>query len=57
MVALSPKKVIMLVDLGSSSSFVIQPLVALGPMLVPLSQTVQVKVANGQLMSCTHTSM
>ena len=41
------KKVLMLVDSGSSSSFISQPLAALGPPLIPLPEVVQVKVASG----------
>jgi hypothetical protein len=48
------KKVLMLVDSGSSSSFISQPLAALGPPLIPLPEAVQVKVASGQLLACTH---
>jgi hypothetical protein len=48
------KKIIMLVDYGSSSSFISQPLAKLGPNIIPLSQPVQVQVANGQIISCTH---
>lgn len=48
------KTVVLLVDLGSSSSFISQPLVAFCPGLVALSQSITVKVANGQIICCTH---
>lgn len=54
MATLFSKKVIMLVDSGSSSSFISQPLAALGPSLELLPHPVQVKVANGQAIWCTH---
>jgi hypothetical protein len=54
MAHLFAKKIIMLVDSGSSSSFISQPLAKLGPNIIPLSHPVQVQVANGQIISCTH---
>jgi hypothetical protein len=54
MAHLFTKKIIMLVDSGSSSSFIGQPLAKLGTNIIPLSQPVQVQVANGQIISCTH---
>jgi hypothetical protein len=48
------KKVIMLVDSGSSSSFISDRLANSHPNLIPLPTPVQVRVANGQVISCTH---
>jgi hypothetical protein len=48
------KSVIMLVDSSSSSSFVSQTIAAYGPEWVLLEQPLQVRVANGQLIQCTH---
>jgi hypothetical protein len=47
------KKVIMLVDSGSSSSFISDRLAKAHPALITLPAPVQVRVANGQVISCT----
>jgi hypothetical protein len=44
------KKVIILVDSGSSSSFVSEQWAKLGPPLVPLCKPVHVRVANGHII-------
>jgi hypothetical protein len=46
------KRFIMLVDSGSSSSFISEQLVASNPLAVLLSQAMEVCVANGQTISC-----
>jgi hypothetical protein len=48
------KSVIMLVDSGSSSSFISEQLAWSGSPRVPLQHPVQVQVANGQVIQCTH---
>lgn len=47
------KTVVMLVDLGNSLSFISEQLVIGNHPLIPLAQPVQVRVANGQIISCT----
>ena len=44
----------MLIDSGSSNSFVSDLVVANVSPWQPLSQSVTVRVANGEVLSCTH---
>jgi hypothetical protein len=46
--------VVLLLDSGSSSSFVSQSLAAKLPHWTPLSEPGQVRVANGNILQCTH---
>jgi hypothetical protein len=48
------KKVIILVDSGSSSSFVSEQWAKLGPPLVPLCKPVHVRVVNGHIINCSY---
>ena len=51
---LQGKEVFMLIDSGSSNSFVSDLVVANVSPWQPLSHSVTVRVANGEVLSCTH---